>query len=149
MIATSVQAATAGWLPLACPFTPCASCLAASPPALQDQHRISGALYVLRFLARKYEFRDEEERAPLEGVVNAAFPPLLGIFQARLDSLLLACSLGSLCTAPPLTLQRCGWRPVAECVPLMSSACPQMLLAMDSSAPELAELLKLVCKTFW
>lgn len=25
----------------------------------------------------------------------------------------------------------------------------QMLLAMDSSSPELAELLKLVCKTFW
>ncbi|PSC72993.1 importin beta-like SAD2 [Micractinium conductrix] len=73
--------------------------------ASQDQARISGALYVLRFLARKYEFRDEDERAPLEGVVNATFPTLLQIFQ--------------------------------------------MLLAMDSHSPELAELLKLVCKTFW
>lgn len=71
----------------------------------QDQARVSGALCVLRFLARKYEFRDEEERAPLEAVVNATFPSLLHIFQ--------------------------------------------MLLAMDSSSPELAELLKLVCKTFW
>ncbi|KAL4855989.1 Importin beta-like SAD2 [Chlorella vulgaris] len=70
-----------------------------------DQARISGALCVLRFLARKYEFRDEEERAPLEAVINATFPILLHIFQ--------------------------------------------MLLAMDSSSPELAELLKLVCKTFW
>ena len=51
------------------------------PAALQDQARISGALYVLRFLARKYEFRDEDERAPLEGVVNATFPTLLQIFQ--------------------------------------------------------------------
>ena len=54
--------------------------------ALQDQARISGALFVLRFLARKYEFRggsDEEgdERAPLEAIVNATFPVLLQIFQ--------------------------------------------------------------------
>jgi hypothetical protein len=38
-------------------------------------------LVVLRFLARKYEFRDEDERAPLEGVVAATFPTLLQIFQ--------------------------------------------------------------------
>ena len=41
---------------------------------------------MLRFLARKYEFRgggDEEgdERAPLEAIVNATFPVLLQIFQ--------------------------------------------------------------------
>lgn len=30
-----------------------------------------------------------------------------------------------------------------------TTATLQMLLAMDSSSPELAELLKLVCKTFW
>lgn len=36
---------------------------------------------MLRFLARKYEFRDEEERAPLEAVINATFPILLHIFQ--------------------------------------------------------------------
>lgn len=44
---------------------------------------MSGALCVLRFLARKYEFRDEEERAPLEAVVNATFPSLLHIFQVH------------------------------------------------------------------
>lgn len=50
-----------------------------SPP--QDQQRIRGALVALRFLARKFEFRDEEERGPLEGVVAATFPLLLQIFQ--------------------------------------------------------------------
>jgi hypothetical protein len=56
------------------------ACLPARLPE-QDQQRISGALYALRFLARKYEFRDEEERGPLEAVVNATFPVLLQIFQ--------------------------------------------------------------------
>ena len=55
--------------------------LLALPP--QDQQRIRGALVALRFLARKFEFRDEEERGPLEGVVNATFPLLLQIFQVR------------------------------------------------------------------
>ncbi len=56
-----------------------------SPPLLpgQDQARIAGALAVLRFLARKYEFRDEEERAPLDQLVNTTFPVLLQIFQVR------------------------------------------------------------------
>lgn len=52
-------------------------------PAAQDQQRIGGALYVLRLLARKYEFRDEEDRAPLEAIVNTTFPVLLPIFKAR------------------------------------------------------------------
>ena len=67
-------------LPPVCP----PACPPARPPACppeQDQQRISGALYALRFLARKYEFRDEEERGPLEAVVNATFPVLLQIFQ--------------------------------------------------------------------
>ena len=42
-----------------------------------------GALYVLRVLTRKYEFKDEEERAPLAPVVTAAFPPLLAMLQVR------------------------------------------------------------------
>lgn len=65
-----------------CPLRTTALALIPPVAALpQDQARISGALYVLRFLARKYEFRDEEERGPLDGVVNATFPTLLQIFQ--------------------------------------------------------------------
>jgi hypothetical protein len=56
---------------------------ARSPVCAQDQQRIGGALYVLRLLARKYEFRDEEDRAPLEAVVNTTFPLLLPIFKVR------------------------------------------------------------------
>eukprot|EP00887_Chlorella_sp_A99_P003658 scaffold7.g3658.t1 len=52
----------------------------------QDQARVGGALLVLRLLARKYEFRDEEEREPLEALVNATFPVLLPILQALLAS---------------------------------------------------------------
>ncbi len=51
---------------------------------LQDQLRIGGALYVLRLLARKYEFRDEEDRAPLEAIVNTTFPLLLPIFKVQI-----------------------------------------------------------------
>ncbi len=46
--------------------------------------QVWGALYVLRVLTRKYEFKDEDERAPLAPVVNAAFPPLLAMLQVRL-----------------------------------------------------------------
>lgn len=59
----------------------------ASPPVcrkrLQDQQRIGGALYVLRLLARKYEFRDEEDRGPLDAIVTTTFPVLLPIFKVR------------------------------------------------------------------
>lgn len=71
----------------------------------QDEQRIGGALYVLRLLARKYEFRDEEDRVPLQTIVNTTFPVLLPIFKH--------------------------------------------LLATDSPSPDLAQLLKLVCKIFW
>ena len=43
--------------------------------------QVWGALYVLRVLTRKYEFKDEDERAPLAPVVTAAFPPLLAMLQ--------------------------------------------------------------------
>ncbi|KAF8071226.1 SAD2 [Scenedesmus sp. PABB004] len=46
-----------------------------------DQSRMYGALLVLRVLARKYEFRDDEERAPLAPIIAAAFPVLLGLMQ--------------------------------------------------------------------
>ena len=52
------------------------------PPLCVPQ--VWGALYVLRVLTRKYEFKDEDDRAPLAPVVNAAFPPLLVMLQARL-----------------------------------------------------------------
>ncbi len=41
------------------------------------------ALRLLRFIARKYEFRDSEERAALGAVVEATFPPLLDLFHVR------------------------------------------------------------------
>ncbi|XP_020106837.1 importin beta-like SAD2 isoform X2 [Ananas comosus] len=46
---------------------------------LQDQ-QVFGALYVLRVLARKYEFKSDEERTPLYLIVEETFPSLLGIF---------------------------------------------------------------------
>ncbi|KAJ3697379.1 hypothetical protein LUZ61_001084 [Rhynchospora tenuis] len=45
----------------------------------QDQ-QIFGALYVLRILTRKYEFKSDEERVPLHMVVEETFPRLLNIF---------------------------------------------------------------------
>ena len=48
---------------------------------VQDHGRLYGALYALRILARKYEFKDEEDRAPLTGIVNGTFPALLQLFQ--------------------------------------------------------------------
>ncbi|KAJ4762367.1 Importin beta-like SAD2 [Rhynchospora pubera] len=45
----------------------------------QDQ-QIFGALFVLRILTRKYEFKSDEERVPLHMVVEETFPRLLNIF---------------------------------------------------------------------
>ncbi|XP_065012601.1 importin beta-like SAD2 isoform X1 [Musa acuminata AAA Group] len=45
----------------------------------QDQ-QVLGALYVLRVLARKYEFKSDEERIPLYAVVEETFPLLLNVF---------------------------------------------------------------------
>nr|CAB3446583.1 unnamed protein product [Digitaria exilis] len=47
---------------------------------LELQNQIYGALYVLRVLARKYEFKSEEERIPLYHIVEETFPRLLSIF---------------------------------------------------------------------
>ncbi|EHA8588685.1 importin beta-like SAD2 [Cocos nucifera] len=46
---------------------------------LQDQ-QVFGALYVLRVLSRKYEFKSDEERIPLYLIVEEAFPHLLSIY---------------------------------------------------------------------
>lgn len=46
---------------------------------LQDQ-QVYGALYVLRILSRKYEFKSEDERTPVYLIIDEAFPPLLNIF---------------------------------------------------------------------
>lgn len=46
---------------------------------LQDQ-QILGALYVLRILSRKYEFKSDEERLPVSHIVEETFPHLLNIF---------------------------------------------------------------------
>ncbi|KAL8487473.1 hypothetical protein ACS0TY_023515 [Phlomoides rotata] len=46
---------------------------------LQDQ-QVYGALFVLRILSRKYEFKTDEERTPVNHVVEETFPHLLNIF---------------------------------------------------------------------
>ncbi|KQJ99478.1 importin beta-like SAD2 [Brachypodium distachyon] len=47
---------------------------------LESQSQIFGALYVLRVLTRKYEFKSEEDRIPLYHIVEETFPRLLSIF---------------------------------------------------------------------
>ncbi|KAL1832759.1 hypothetical protein ACET3Z_002410 [Daucus carota] len=46
---------------------------------LQDQ-QVYGALFVLRILSRKYEFKSDEERTPVHHIVQETFPHLLSIF---------------------------------------------------------------------
>lgn len=46
---------------------------------LQDQ-QVYGALFVLRILSRKYEFKSDEERTPVYQIVEETFPHLLSIF---------------------------------------------------------------------
>ncbi|ONK72530.1 uncharacterized protein A4U43_C04F20370 [Asparagus officinalis] len=46
---------------------------------LQGQ-QVFGALYVLRILSRKYEFKSDEERTPVYLIVDETFPHLLNIF---------------------------------------------------------------------
>ncbi|KAE8698049.1 Importin beta-like SAD2-like protein [Hibiscus syriacus] len=46
---------------------------------LQGQ-QVYGALFVLRILARKYEFKSEDERTPVHHIVKETFPHLLNIF---------------------------------------------------------------------
>ena len=74
----------------AVPHTTCAAPTRHAPPGaavtLQEETRLHGGLYALRILSRKYEFRDEDDRAPLNTIVNSAFPVLLHIFQQMLAS---------------------------------------------------------------
>lgn len=49
-----------------------------------DELRVHGGLMALRFLTRKYEFRDEEERGPLNQIINTTFPALLPILHGVL-----------------------------------------------------------------
>ncbi|KAG6422846.1 hypothetical protein SASPL_113228 [Salvia splendens] len=46
---------------------------------LQDQ-QVYGALFVLRILSRKYEFKSDDERIPVNHIVDETFPNLLNIF---------------------------------------------------------------------
>ncbi|KAL1561343.1 secondary alcohol dehydrogenase (SADH2) [Salvia divinorum] len=46
---------------------------------LQDQ-QVYGALFVLRILSRKYEFKSDDERIPVNHIVEETFPNLLNIF---------------------------------------------------------------------
>ncbi len=53
---------------------------------MQEEARVQGGLYALRILVRKYEFRDEEDRATVNDIVKLSFPILLHIFQQMLSS---------------------------------------------------------------
>lgn len=48
---------------------------------LQAQ-QVYGALFVLRILSRKYEFKSDEERTPVSRIVEETFPHLLNIFNS-------------------------------------------------------------------
>ncbi|CAN6996716.1 unnamed protein product [Brassica rapa subsp. trilocularis] len=51
---------------------------------LQNQ-QIYGALFVLRILSRKYEFKSDEERTPVSRIVEETFPLLLTIFNGLIQ----------------------------------------------------------------
>nr|AAD24843.1 putative importin (nuclear transport factor) protein [Arabidopsis thaliana] len=51
---------------------------------LQNQ-QIYGALFVLRILSRKYEFKSDEERTPVSRIVEETFPQLLTIFNGLIQ----------------------------------------------------------------
>ncbi|XP_051118176.1 importin beta-like SAD2 [Andrographis paniculata] len=45
-----------------------------------QQQEVYGALFVLRILSRKYEFKSDEERIPVHHIVEETFPHLINIF---------------------------------------------------------------------
>lgn len=58
----------------------------------QDPLRVHGGLYALRILARKYEFRDESERAPMTELVNTALPVSNSAIEFGAKCVALCCS---------------------------------------------------------
>ena len=52
----------------------------------QEPPKINAGLYALRMLTRKYEYKSEEDRAQLYGVVNSVFPVVIQILQQLLRS---------------------------------------------------------------
>ena len=118
-----------------------------------------GALYALRILARKYEFKDEEERGPLAPIVAGFLPPLLLILQvggapprARPGEVYLSTAdeSSSNSTIFILVSGRSTRQPEGRhCPGSDETRRLQSLLALNASSLEVAELLKLVLKTFW
>ncbi|CAN8315578.1 unnamed protein product [Cochlearia groenlandica] len=51
---------------------------------LQNQ-QIYGALFVLRILTRKYEYKSDKERTPVSHIVDETFPVLLSIFNGLIQ----------------------------------------------------------------
>ena len=78
----------------------------------QDLLALYGALYVLRLLARKYEFKDEEERAPLQETVTLTFPLLLQIFQ-----------VGRVSLGPQRSAELHNASAICVCIALVSLCC--------------------------
>ncbi|XP_013636999.1 PREDICTED: importin beta-like SAD2 [Brassica oleracea var. oleracea] len=50
-----------------------------------QNQQIYGALFVLRILSRKYEFKSDEERTPVSRIVEETFPVLLTIFNGLIQ----------------------------------------------------------------
>uniref|UniRef100_A0A7S0V0E3 Importin N-terminal domain-containing protein n=1 Tax=Polytomella parva TaxID=51329 RepID=A0A7S0V0E3_9CHLO len=50
----------------------------------QDPILLHGSLYALRIVCRKYEFRSEEDREPLDNLINLIFGPVLTVFKQLL-----------------------------------------------------------------
>jgi len=61
---------------------------------------VQGSLYALRILARKYEYRDEEDRIPLNQIITTAFPVSAGRWGAGLPAKLLIFRVEVMGTGP-------------------------------------------------
>lgn len=51
-----------------------------------NQQEITAALRVMRIVAKKYEYRDDDDRVELEAIVDAVFPQLMATFLSLLES---------------------------------------------------------------
>lgn len=75
-------------------------------------------------MTRKYEFRDAEERVPLETIVQTTFPTLLQVFQVHLQTIQLF-ALSSL------------WLPGIPCCLSCTLSSTSLVAVMPASAPAL------------
>ena len=97
---------------------------------MQEQQRLYGSLYALRLMTRKYEFRDAEERIPLENIVQTTFPTLLQVFQVLGAPLFVQTLVSMAGMGPSLgDIQMFSCRQYAHC-----SNAQQRWMSIESSA---------------